>query len=281
MERSALSVVIGLLLCVPARGAPPVPAPDAKEKARQQEARQIGARLLSHKKAGRLRLLNPEREGPQLHQIAGGGFVRSADGTPKPVSLAVLRTLEGLTKRSKPAKPLVLMSLYRSAGRGGTGSLHGRGMALDIAAYAGHRIHSRNPAECERGVLAVIKALGPRAYRLGVPKPPGTDPLALLPPPKPPVKWAFFPAPRPLEMRLLGTRVVAPRVEEGVLVRDKRGVLKPEVLRWENERYAPVTELGSPKVRKAVRAARKRGVVIHSLFPDALDHLHLDVKPKP
>jgi hypothetical protein len=37
--------------------------------------------------------------------------------------------------------------------------------------------------------------------------------------------------------------------------------------------------VGSPRVRRAVRDARRRGADIHLLFPDALDHLHLDVVP--
>jgi hypothetical protein len=154
-------------------------------------------------------------------------------------------------------------------------------MALDIAAYNGYAIDSRDPRRCVQGVLSVIKALEPRAYRLGLPKPPGTDPKGLLPPPPRPAKpWPFFPAPVPRVLDLLGYRVVAPRPGPGgTLLRDRRGYLRPDVLRWENERAAPLGHVGSPRVRRAVRDARRRGADIHLLFPDALDHLHLDVVP--
>jgi hypothetical protein len=37
-------------------------------------------------------------------------------------------------------------------------------------------------------------------------------------------------------------------------------------------------EIGSVRVKAALAQAARRGARVHALFPDALDHLHLDVK---
>lgn len=246
-----------------------------------REARQIGSRLLVRFQRRSLVLVRGDREPAQIRQLAARGCVMAPDGFPVALTLPLLRTLDRLSRYATPGKPLALLSLYRPLSPTRPREPHGNGQAIDIWAYGGYTIHSRNPSPCVEGVLRVIKALGPGAYRLGVPKPPGSDPRALLPPPPRPRSWPFFPAPEPVVIDLLGLKFVAPRRENGQLTRNRRGQIRPLVSRWENERYAPPADIGSPRVKRALAEAARRGVVIHSLFPDALDHLHLDVKPRP
>jgi hypothetical protein len=242
------------------------------------EALQVGARLLQRLKAGSLKLTNPTREGVQLRQIARNGAVTGHDGRAVPISIQVLRTLDRLSARSTREKPLELMSLYRSPRSRGSGSAHGSGMALDVAAFGGYRIESRSPEKCVNGVVAVIAALGPGDYRVGLPKPPRTDPIPFLPPPGRPGNWAFFPAPLPYTVQLIGWTLVLPQPPAVRPPRPDRP-LRPWVARWENERGAPLVDIGDRRVRLAIRDALARRTNIYSVFPDALDHLHLDVRP--
>lgn len=259
------------------RGIAPTTLPPSE--AERAQARQIGARLLARWQSGALVVTKPERETAQLQQLADSGFCLAPDGSPVALDPALLSTLDSLSARSTRERPLVILSLYRPLTPDRPRAPHGNGLAVDIAAFGGHRIDSRNVEECVAGVLAVIQALEPGRYRLGLPKPPDTDPVALLPPPPRPDDWPFFPAPLPLVDEATG--VVLPTLENGAFVLNRRGEIRPIVLRWENERYAPLADVGSRRVRAAIEAAIARGAHIHSLFPDALDHLHLDVKPEP
>jgi hypothetical protein len=110
-----------------------------------------------------------------------------------------------------------------------------------------------------------------------MPKPPKTDPVVFLPPAPQPKSWPFFPAPLPQLIRLVGLSLVPPKPGQGrpaVL-----GQMRPWVIRWENERGALIDEIGDRRVRLAVKKAVARKANIYSLFPDALDHLHIDVRP--
>jgi len=282
-----VAAVLFSFLLLPSRRAGAVP-PSVKPKpplppAAQAEARQIGARLLRCYQAGALRLVRTERERRQLHQIAAQGYLSAADGRPVVVSLGLLRTLDRLAGRSTPRKPLGLLSLYRPLSATRSREPHGRGEAVDITAFGGYQIRSADRDECVNGVVSVIKALGPRAYRLGLPRPPGAPVVGLLPPPPRAKGWPFFPAPVPETVDLpLGLRVVRPHTNgSGRFARTRRGGIRPRVSRWENERYAPLRDIGSARVRRILAQARRRGVTVHGFFPDAADHLHLDVKPPP
>jgi len=258
------------------------PPPSGQTPAANVEARRTGARLIMLYQRGVLRLINDDRDKRYLKQLAAVGYYISPDRTrtcaPAP---ALLRTFIALGTRATRAKPLVVLSLYRPPTALSPSSAHGRGEALDIAGYGGYDIDSYRPEECVRGVLSVLKALpAGRAYRLGLPKPPNTDPQGLLPPPRRPRSWPFFPAPLPRVTVLFGRfPVVVPRRgPDDMFVFDKRrGYLSPEVRRWANERAAPLADVGSKTVRRGIRDARRRGADIHLLFPDAVDHLHLDV----
>lgn len=254
----------------------------------------IGARLLARKQTGALQLVRTDREPIQLHQLAAQGFVNDPNGAPVVLAPALLRTLDCLSARATRAKPLALLSLYRPLSPARNREPHGRGQAIDLWAFGGYRFDARRPAECERALVAVLQALGPRPYRLGLPKPPGTDPRAFFPPPsrRTPARWPFFPAPLPELMKLPGPsilgngpplRVVAPHKDaHGKFVWDRRRKrFRPAVRRWENERYAPLSDVRSATLRTALAAAARRGVLVHRAFPDALDHLHLDVRTIP
>jgi hypothetical protein len=247
-----------------------------------------------------------------------------AQVVPTPPSLDLLRALVALAKRSTPGHPVEIMTLlrppYRTADHpfGSPTNVHSRGMAADIAAYAGHRIDSRTPEESVRMLLAMLRDLPPGRYRLGVPKAPelpavvgkahadlyavpglpaqpapalapagaataaaatsgqaapGSEKTEAKPAPKLPV-WPFFP---PQQFALEGG-VVAPERREGRAVHDGSGRPVPLLLRFRNEEYAPEEALGDPRVKRALAEARTRGVDVWALFPDAADHVHLDVR---
>lgn len=240
-------------------------------------ASKLGTQLLDHWRTGSLTFTNPGREGAQLRKIAKFGFIVDERGRAVAVAVSLLRTLDELCAKSTRSKPLELMSLFRPARSVASSEPHANGLAADIAAFGGYRIDARSPERCVKGVIAIIDTLGPGEYRLGLPKPPNTDPISLLPPPHRPKVWAFFPAPLPYFLRLMGLEVVLPRPWDAL--RASSGKLRPWILRWENERGAPIEEIGDRRVRLAIRRAVTRGANPYSLFPDALDHLHVDVRP--
>ncbi len=99
---------------------------------------------------------------------------------PAPPDAHLLTALRTLAAHSTPSCPLAVLSLFRPPYRtaywrhGGPGTLHARGMAVDIAAYDGHTIAQSNPEGCVRMTLALLRDLPPGRYRLGLPKAPDT-----------------------------------------------------------------------------------------------------------
>src|SRR5688500_1431837 len=221
--------------------------------------------------AGRLVFVNQSRDRKQLDQLAGLDA-----GSSPPLTLELLRTLDTLAQKSTPEKPVQVMSIFRPLSPGRPTEPHGNGQAVDIAAFAGFEIRSATPWDCEEAVLAVIDALGEGAYRLGLPMPPGCEPVALLSPPDRRPDWPFFPPPLSEVHEELG--IVMPRLAEDGSFPSK---LTPIILRWANARYAPLADIQSGRVRAAIESAIIRGANIHSLFPDGTNHLHLDLKPRP
>ena len=53
------------------------------------------------------------------------------------------------------------------------------------------------------------------------------------------------------------------------------------VLRFQNEAYAPESDLTDARLRKALEQARRRGVDIVAMFPDGADHIHIDARQNP
>jgi hypothetical protein len=254
-------------------------------------SRVLGAMLLKRAEQGVITLPHLERDTEYLRQLSRSGVVLSPQKRPVPIALPLLRTLDLLSSRSSREMPLELLSLYRPLKPARPREPHGNGMAADISAFAGCRIDSRQIERCVKGVIAFIDALPPGEYRIGLPKPPNTDPVPYLPPPPRPKRWPFFPAPLPRTVTLFGAIFVLARPElaqpragdsKGAAARavaPRPAVSKPWVERWENERGAPLSDIGDARVRAAIRAAVRRGANIYSLFPDALDHLHYDVRP--
>ncbi len=215
---------------------------------------------------GAVQFVNPARDTPQLQQAAQTGRFGRVIFT-----LPLLRTLDRLSARSTPQNPLVIMSLYRTNSRA-----HRSGIAVDIAGFSGTKIDGRETGRGLRAILPIVEALGPGEYTLGLPKPPDSDPIPLLPPPNRIPYWPYFPAPEPKLVFSNGKLVVAPKVERGRMVASRGSRLQPEILKWQNGRSVPLEDLGSPELRIALTAASTRGVRFRALFPDALDHLHLE-----
>ncbi|HZO90341.1 MAG TPA: hypothetical protein VFB38_18595 [Chthonomonadaceae bacterium] len=246
---------------------------------------------------------------------------QAAPPPPTTPSPRLMRTLLALAARSTPRRPLEVLSLLRAPyptpthPRSSPRNPHARGIAADIAAYAGHRITQSHPEECVAMTLALLRDLPPGYYRIGMPKAPETPAVAGRPPLEPDLQelldgltaslsdgaalkaspwnalavgaavgihlgkprrpWPFFP---PQEFEI-ADGVVAPLLHDGQIVRDAEGHPLPHILRFRNESYAPASALADTRLRKALEAARKRGVMIYALFPDAADHVHIDVRP--
>jgi hypothetical protein len=226
------------------------------------------ATVLKRYQSGSVRFVNEARDLPQLKAISATGMYQGVV-----FSLPLLQTLDRLSARSAPPSPLLIMSLYRANSRA-----HKAGIAADIAGFGGFIIDSRKADNGLKGILAIIKALGPGDYSFGLPKPPDSDPIPLMPPPKRLSFWPFFPAPEPKLVFSEGKVVVAPMVAKGKVLPERSGKLQPQILRWANERSAPLQDLGSPELRNLLTAASDRGIRIRTLFPDALDHLHLEAR---
>jgi hypothetical protein len=242
-----------------------------------EEAKQIAQRLLVRYRQRAILFVNNTRDLREIQQVAEIGYCALQNEPPTAIALPLLRTLDKLSSRSTARKPLSILSLYRPRGSGYAVGLHTVGMAVDIAAYQGHTIDMGNPHEAVEGVLAIVKALDPRPYRLGLPRANVPQPRAFYPPPPRPKEAVFFPAPLPFVVPFLN--IVPPRLENGRLVKTRHGEIRPLVLAWENEHSAPLEEIGSPRVKHVLQEAALRGVNCHLLFPDATNHLHLDVKP--
>ena len=232
--------------------------------------RGIADRLLKMAEDRILILVNGERDRSQLARLAG-------DDPAAVLSLPLIRVLAALAQNSSREAPLKVISLFRPLTTGRSNEPHGNGLAVDITAFAGNEINGARPEDCEKAVLALIDSLPPGAYRLGLPMPPFSAPIPLLPPPDRRPDWPFFPPPlAEVESQL---EIVLPKLGKTDSLKSSR--LRPTILRWANARYAPLADIQSDCLRTAIAAARARGVHIHSLFPDGQNHLHLDTKPTP
>jgi L,D-transpeptidase ErfK/SrfK len=246
-----------------------------------ESARSQGALLLARYKTGHVKLINRDRDLPQIEQLARQGYVEGADHKQTSIAKTLRQALARLANRTSAGKPLVLMSLVRPARSAQSREPHSRGLAADIAAFGGHTIDNRHPAEAVAGVISVLQSLPPGQYRLGLPKPPDSDPEAFLPPPTRPGNWPFFPAPVPAVGKIGLVTFVVPKMNGDRPVLDSHGQFVPDILHWANERSIPLTNIGEPKLRAAIAQCSRQGIDILLAFPDAADHLHIDVAPLP
>ena len=246
--------------------------------------------------------------------------------------------LNSLALHSTSQKPLAITSLLRPPYRTARYTMqsptnpHALGIAVDIAAFGGHNIVTTDPEEEVQATLALLQALAPGRYRMGLPKAPA--PAHAAPPGVPlldgdgsePAGSDAGPhgdrarsagdlpsrgAGRSDSRRALGvlpSRGVArqdrihergapasqlagsdgqatdaaaaawpffPAPQRGA---DERGRI---VTRFANERYAQEQFIADPRIRAALSAARLRGVDVYAVFPDGVNHIHVDVKQVP
>ncbi len=235
----------------------------------------------------------------------------------RPPAPALLHMLAVLVSKSTQDRPLELMSLLRPPYRLGdyvhVGPLnpHSLGLAADIASFGGYDIRQDQPESCVKATLALLDALPPGCYRLGLPKAPET-PLFVGRPPLPPIlsgwlppapaaksvssadcvmgallgvtlgqsqprPWPFFPPPQP---RLEHGRI-CPEPTANQPIIGNQPVTTPEIISYRNEAYAPIDKLLDRRLQREIAAARLRGVEIVAVFPDGADHIHIDVRKHP
>jgi len=235
--------------------------------------------LLARFRMGQVKLVNERRDLVQLEQLSAHGFLLASDKRVLSPALHLGQALARLANHTTKSKPLEILSIYRAPSASSPQEPHANGLAADISAFGGHIIHNRRPSEALAGVIAVVQTLPLGQYRLGLPKPPGTEPQAFLPPPDRPGNWPFLPAPIPRVGQIGALTLVLPHMVGAVPALDEHGRYRPEVMRWANEHSAPRSDLGDPRLRKALAQSARNGVEIVMVFPDAADHLHLDVLP--
>jgi hypothetical protein len=229
---------------------------------------EIAVRIVESAAEGRLIFTNPVRDLSVLRDIAA----HDSDPPPLP-TLPLLAALDYLARKSSRHTPMVISSLVRPLRQARKNEPHGNGQAVDILAFAGYEIRSSNPSDCEQAALALILALEPGAYRLGLPMPAGSEPIPFLDMPDRRYDWPFFPPPLPETL----DGIVLPKYSASGST--PPSLLRAVILDWADRRYAPIRFLQSHRVRAAIESAKARGANIHSLFPDGTDHIHLDVKP--
>ena len=198
------------------------------------------------------------------------------------------------------------------------GNPHALGIAVDISAFGGHSIVTSDPEEAVQAVLALLKSLPPGRYRLGLPKAPELarpmDTGVAIPDtlngdaPKPDIEGdgARRRARSSLPSRGAG-RQNAGRLPGGPPATDTdaraaRGssaanapavwpffpppqkgfdVLGKPVTMFANEHYAAEQYINDSRLRKGLADARSSGVDVYAVFPDGVNHVHVDVKPAP
>ena len=104
--------------------------------------------------------------------------------------------------------------------------------------------------------------------------------------------WPFFPPPysERVEAAAIADESAAGTVPTVGTGQGSGGNARPQpelkpafhtVLRFQNEAYAPESGLADGRLRRAIQAARERGVEIIALFPDGADHIHIDARQNP
>jgi len=210
----------------------------------ENDAKAVARQLLDAAKQGRLVL--QKRDLQQISQIAKTGMVRSEKGETVIPSDALVRVLQSLLKKALANKgesksQLGILSLVRFGKKSG----HSRGEAVDIHVYGEYSINMGDPKSALNGTLAVISNLPSGCYALGIPRTLPKDKEKL-----------FFPANTP--------QFKSP----------SRGRIDKDIEYIEN------TE-ARDQFRKIIKDAANRGAIICYLFPDARDHLHIQLVPCP
>jgi hypothetical protein len=213
-----------------------------------------------------------ERELRMLRQLRDTGTAaRDAGGPQVALSPALIALLHALQEETPaPAEGgragLSLLSLVRGEGR------HGRGEAVDINRFGGHDIHIRNRASTIEGVIAAVGALPAGCYALGLPRTPRTDPVGAA---TDAGRYRHIYEGDPPRVRAGFAAVAAnppflPAVAEAQIGSSPGGGTRRDLNHITDATVRT-------RLTAAIDAARARGAQIQSLFPDAMDHLHIQV----
>jgi hypothetical protein len=246
------------------------PAPPAAAPAAPVTGQDIGAELLGAIEEGRM--ATSDRELRMLRQLRDTGTAARGRGDPRvalsPELIALLHALQEQTPA--PAEGgragFSMLSLVRGEGR------HGRGEAVDIDRYGGHSIHIRNRAETIEGVIAAVEALPAGCYALGLPRTPRTDTVGAATDAR---RYPYIYEGTPPRVRAGYAAVAAnppflPAVAEADI-----GSSPTHGLRGDLNQVADAAVRA--RLRAAIEAAQARGAQFRYLFPDAMDHLHIQV----
>jgi hypothetical protein len=212
------------------------------------------------------------RELRMLEQLRDTGTAARDRGDPQvalsPALIALLHALqEGTPAPAEGGRAgFSLLSLVRRAGR------HGQGQAVDIDRYGGHDIHIRNRASTIDGVIAAVGALPAGCYALGLPRTPRTDPAGAVTDAD---RYPYIYEGTPPRVRAGYAAVAAsppflPAVAEGDIGHSPTGATRGDLARIADAAVRT-------RLRAAIEAAEARGAQFRYLFPDAMDHLHIQV----
>ncbi len=233
--------------------------------------------------------------------------------------LKMLTAFSSRSTPAKPLELMSLLRPpYRTSrfAHAGPRNPHSCGLAADIAAYGGLRIRQSHPKECVQAFIKMMDDLPAGKYRVGAPKAPNkmmgiesfSDfladalPMEIVPLSLPEIKKKTR---KKSKAKLAVSKTMKPNAPNLIVISALRGAYDGNsVVVWPffpapsrevvsdsagkkstktlfaNESYAPEAALASGRVRAALERARRRGADVVALFPDAADHVHIDVRDR-
>jgi len=235
----------------------------------------VAQELLEAIRQRRLRVQPRDRS--QIEQIARTGMVTNRQGQsviPSPELVATLRTLLAGTPASsrREAPQFAILSLVRFGG-----GRHAQGRAVDINRYAGHEINVRNLGEALQGILSVIANLPQGCFNLGLPRAPHVDPIGAESDSRTYHGLNLYLPVCPARLR----PQFADLPSRHIFFAAGSAVDHPPSRTIEGDLAHIVNAVARAQLRAAIAEARLRGTFILSMFPDALDHLQIQMMPCP
>lgn len=223
------------------------------------------------------RLIVGQRVKEQLEQLALTGRVAGRGSFPEvEISSALLKTLQALLQATigatstAPARvSFNLISLVRH-GHG----MHGKGRAVDISAFAGKRLHVQYPQEALEGVFQLIISLPPGFYALGLPRQPKKTLHDY-------TKYRLFFETTPLDGSTVLDFKSKFRNDRGefalpnMFLRNDLRTNKSPTGKFSGDVMYIEDLAARTALITAEEIARRQGVTIVYIFPDAPDHVHL------
>jgi len=217
-----------------------------------------------------------------IEQLENRGYLIGRGGehiavNPQLSSVVLALASNATSEHGRPS--FEIMSLIRPQDRS-PDSPHRQGIGIDIGRYGGHNIDIRNPSAVQ-GITDVIISLPPGNYGLGLPRLPRTEPAGgnqdreRHP--------EFYQAQGGFNQTVIQP-ALTPRAE--TLSQASSFVVPQSVGRSPTRRgvEADIRVLISNQTQQnnlinAINQARTRGVNIRAVFPDATDHLHIQLIP--